>query len=319
MTSATTRETDQDQHGRTPRWRTAAAIGVCVLLAVGVAVLAAGSEGDDAAVSGPGAVVPSAVFDGVVAFLALAGVAAAILIVAGVVSGSDPKSATHAVQRSAGGAALLVLVFAFVMAANPFDDERGMLGDPSDRTAGAELEPERPTVVDPADAPQDADSPVSTVGVVVGIAMFVALVLALLWMVRRQPGVARDGSPPSDPRQPVDVRRDRMIGLLDDALAALRSHPDPRDAVIAAWVRLGDAFEVVGVERSAADTTSSYLGRALRTIDASAPAVERLIGSFDEALYSTHAIGPDTQAAAVDAVTAVRDELHLLTQGEARA
>ena len=107
-------------------------------------------------------------------------------------------------------------------------------------------------------------------------------------------------------------QRSRLVGLLDEAIDALRSHPDPREAVVSAWVRLEGAFAVAGVERELADTPLRYLGRALRTVDASAPAVERLTGSFEAALFSTHPIGPETQAAAVDALVSVRDELRVL-------
>lgn len=297
---------------------------VAVATVVGVAVLAAGAVDGDAGAAGPGAPSVPGVFDAVVVFLVLCGVATVVLIVVGVVAGSDRRTARYTVQRSAGGAALLVLVFAFVLAANPFDDEVGMFGTPHGGQS-VESEPlDRPTPVDPeAESGPDLDGAVSTVGVVVGVLAFLVLAALVVALMVRRNRLHRDVMPSTgdgdDDTASRTAARDRMIGLLDDAIEDLRTHPDAREAVVSAWVRLEHAFAEAGVHRRPADTPLRYLGRALRTVEASAPAVERLTDSFEAALFSTHPIGIDTQAAAVDALVSVRDELQVLSRGAAAA
>lgn len=300
-------------------WRSwlggAVALVSVLAVVVGVAVLASGAGDGDTATSAPNAAAAPGVFDAVVVFVGLCGLAVVVLIVIGMIAAGDRKAADFTVQRTAGGAALLVLVFAFVLAANPFDSDEGMLGSPdgAPRVAPEESEVARDVPPD-APPPLDAGRAVSTLSMVVGAVAFLGLVTLVVALAVTRRRIQREVAPPSDEAEDHtrSVRRDRMIGLLDDAIEGLRSHPDPREAVVSAWVRLEDAFVIAGVEREPTDTPLRYLGRALRTVDASAPAVERLTGSFEAALFSTHPIGPDTQADAVDALVSVRDELQVL-------
>jgi hypothetical protein len=117
----------------------------------------------------------------------------------------------------------------------------------------------------------------------------------------------------------AERRRRILVGLLDDAIAALRAHPDPREATIAAWARLEAALDVVGVERAPSDTPTRFLARVLGAVDTSRAAAERLTAAFERAMYSHHPIDRETQLESVDALVAVRDELGVLARSEAPA
>lgn len=158
-------------------------------------------------------------------------------------------------------------------------------------------------------APVEPESPT---GVLIWLAVLTAGLVgwvALKWMQdRRRPVV----SFPETQARELITRRRVLVGLLDEAIAALRDHPDPREATIAAWARLESAVDAVGVTRLPSDTPSRFLARVLDTVEASGPAVERLTMAFERAMFSPHTIDRRTQLESVDALVAVRDELGVL-------
>lgn len=166
--------------------------------------------------------------------------------------------------------------------------------------------------LDPTDGELAAAEPESAVGVVVWLAILVAGVGGFAvhkWLqARRRPLLDL----PDIPAREMITRRRILVGLLDEAIAALRDHPDPREATIVAWARLESAVDVVGVTRLPSDTPSTFLERVLGTVDASGPAVERLTAAFERAMFSPHTIDRRTQLESVDALVAVRDELGVL-------
>lgn len=154
--------------------------------------------------------------------------------------------------------------------------------------------------------------PESAAGVVVWLAILLAGVggfAVYKWMqARRRPLI---DLPDSRAREIV-TRRRVLIGLLDEAIEALRNHPDQREATIAAWARLETAVDAVGVHRRPSDTPTQFLQRVLDAVETSGPAVERLTTAFERAMFSPHTIDRQTQLEAVDALVAVRDELGVL-------
>ena len=152
----------------------------------------------------------------------------------------------------------------------------------------------------------------STVGTWTGIA-FGLLILgvgsAWMWAERRRRALEES----DDLRAVPGAERDRLAGLLDDAIDDLRDDPDPRRAVIRAWGRLDDALSTVGVERHEAEAPFPYLARALDALDTSGPAAERLTDAFEAAMFSGRPVDRAMQLEAVDALVAVRDELRVTT------
>ncbi len=112
------------------------------------------------------------------------------------------------------------------------------------------------------------------------------------------------------PRPPWAAReQEALFAALDESLDDLRSEPDLRRAIIAAYARMEHALAVAGTPRRPAEAPLEYLARALRALDASAPAVTRLTDLFEWAKFSQHAPEPAMRDEAIDALVAVRDEL----------
>lgn len=106
-------------------------------------------------------------------------------------------------------------------------------------------------------------------------------------------------------RPPPEV----LAAALDESLDDLRSDPDVRRAIIAAYARMETALAAAGIPRHHAEAPLEYLERALLTLDASAGAVRRLTDLFEWARFSDHEPDPSMRDEAVEALVAVRDEL----------
>ena len=100
-----------------------------------------------------------------------------------------------------------------------------------------------------------------------------------------------------------------LAAALDQSLDDLRTDPDLRRAIIAAYARMETALGAAGLPREPAEAPLEYVERALLSLDASAAAVRRLTDLFEWARFSHHAPEPSMRDDAVDALVAVRDEL----------
>ena len=70
------------------------------------------------------------------------------------------------------------------------------------------------------------------------------------------------------------------------------------------------ALAFAGIPRRPSEAPLEYLERALLTLHASADSVRRLTDLFEWARFSHHEPEPSMRDDAVDALIAVRDELH---------
>ena len=109
------------------------------------------------------------------------------------------------------------------------------------------------------------------------------------------------------------TRRDRrapevLAAALDASLDDLRTDPDLRRAIVAAYARMETALAAAGLPRHPAGAPLEYVERALLS-NASADAVRRLTDLFEWARFSQHEPEPSMRDEAVDALVAVRDEL----------
>jgi hypothetical protein len=100
-----------------------------------------------------------------------------------------------------------------------------------------------------------------------------------------------------------------LAAALDESLDDLRSDPDLRRAIIAAYARMETALGAAGLPRRPAEAPLEYVERALLMLDTSAAAVRRLTDLFVWARFSQHEPEPSMRDDAVDALIAVRDEL----------
>jgi hypothetical protein len=100
-----------------------------------------------------------------------------------------------------------------------------------------------------------------------------------------------------------------LAAALDESLDDLRTDPDLRRAIIAAYARMETALAAAGIPRHPAEAPLEYVERALLSLDTSAEAVRRLTELFEWARFSHHEPEPSMRDDAVDALIAVRDEL----------
>jgi len=134
----------------------------------------------------------------------------------------------------------------------------------------------------------------------------VAIVAALLAAA----GVAAFASRSSKPMKPWRFRsKDEVALALDESLDDLRSEPDLRRAIIAAYARMERTLATVGIPRRPSETPLEYLARALQALDASGMAVTRLTDLFEWAKFSHHEPDASMRDEAIAALVALRDEL----------
>jgi hypothetical protein len=100
-----------------------------------------------------------------------------------------------------------------------------------------------------------------------------------------------------------------VSAALDESLDDLRSEPDLRKAIIAAYARMERALAVAGLPRRAAEAPLEYVDRALGELAASTDAIRHLTDLFEWAKFSAHEPEPSMRDEAIAALVAVRDEL----------
>jgi hypothetical protein len=101
----------------------------------------------------------------------------------------------------------------------------------------------------------------------------------------------------------------RLVELLEVTLADLEREPDPRRAVIAAWIRMEEGFAGAGLPRLPAEAPLEYVARVLERANVRPASIQRLADLFERAKFSQHEIDEGMRAAAVEAVTVIRAEL----------
>jgi hypothetical protein len=136
------------------------------------------------------------------------------------------------------------------------------------------------------------------IAIVLGLMLAAAAIVGTL-KARRTPRLfgSRDDAP------------DAIAAALDLSLDDLRSDPDLRRAIIAAYARMEAALGAAGIPRRPSEAPLEYVERALLTLHASAGAVRKLTDLFEWARFSHHEPEPSMRDDAVEALVAVRDEL----------
>ena len=132
--------------------------------------------------------------------------------------------------------------------------------------------------------------------IVLGLILAVA---AIIWTRR----------PRRESGRRLELAPEALAAALDESLDDLRSDPDLRRAIVAAYARMETALAAAGLPRRPAEAPFEYLERALLALDTSAEAVHRLTDLFEWARFSQHELRPSMRDDAVDALIAVRDEL----------
>jgi hypothetical protein len=102
---------------------------------------------------------------------------------------------------------------------------------------------------------------------------------------------------------------EELSAALDSSLDDLRSEPDARRAIIAAYARMEAACECCGVGRRESEAPLEYLARVLIELEVSEPPVLALTELFERAKFSHHPLAPELKEQAVDALEEIRGEL----------
>jgi hypothetical protein len=118
--------------------------------------------------------------------------------------------------------------------------------------------------------------------------------------------VRRRAQTPDAAEESMEEGLARAVGTtIDD----LRSEPDPRRAVIAAYARMEGTLAAHGFARRGAEAPFEYLARILRGLNVRDSAVRSLTRLFEYAKFGPHEIGEDLRAEAISALVAVREDL----------
>ena len=132
--------------------------------------------------------------------------------------------------------------------------------------------------------------------VVVGLAA-IAVVAAAVALRRKHP-------PPADEGIAAEI-----AAVLDDTLDDLRAEKDPRKAIIAVYARLERVFAAHRLPRSLHETPEEFLTRVGPEIELGQSSLRRLTDLFTRAKFSPHDVDAGMKGEAIDALSAVRDEL----------
>ncbi len=141
--------------------------------------------------------------------------------------------------------------------------------------------------------------------------VFTAAALALaLWGLkkvwRHRPRLAwRRRTPPPD-FAPLDDIAAAVVADAEAQIATLRDG-HARNAIVRCWSRLEHLVVDAGIPPNPSDTPSELTERVLRTHAVDGAALDQLAMLYREARFSTHALGEEHRAAAIDAL----ERLHI--------
>lgn len=136
------------------------------------------------------------------------------------------------------------------------------------------------------------------------VAILVVSFLAVRDLLRRiRPRVTQHDEPSFSVPVPEALLEGTDAGL--DAL----TRGEPRNAIVATWVALEDGAAAAGLPRHAAETSTEYVQRVLRSWDVDPRSLGELAALFREARFSTHALVEEHRSRAVRALAAIRADL----------
>lgn len=145
---------------------------------------------------------------------------------------------------------------------------------------------------------------------VVGLMVLLALAYVVVstwlrvWRERDRAAAASAASLTAlDPTTGGDVELDEAAQF--DALA----HGEPRNAIVACWLRLEDDVAAAGWPRHVAETSAEYTARVLAAAGLDGEAVTALAALYREARFSSHPLSEDDRNRAAAALRTVHESL----------
>jgi Domain of unknown function (DUF4129) len=230
----------------------------------------------------PGVFVDYAFTFGVLIMLAF--VAIAVWAFTGPSTGGKPELPRR--KGLAGYAFVVAALFVYFAYTDP--KPSGGVAEPAQgggvSSTGPEVQPDR--------AP---DNPEFQWWVALGVALVLGAIVANEW--RRRP-------PPVEPGA-----AEELDAVLTETLGDLELDPDPRRAVIQAYVRMEGVLGAHGHARLPHEAPLEYLVRVLSELEVRAEAAHALTELFERARFSQHEIDAAMRAEAIASLEAVRDDL----------
>ena len=156
-------------------------------------------------------------------------------------------------------------------------------------------QPDQPVPEDPAEGTARVVWPLA-----VGLAALIVATIVVAVVVDRRRRRSDAAHTPEQLKELGDA--------LDEAIDDLRRDPDPRRAVIAAYARMEQALTLYGFPRRPSEAPYEYLHRVARELEAEQP-VAALTELFEVAKFSEHSVDETMRGRAIDALTAVRQEV----------
>jgi hypothetical protein len=255
-----------------------------------LALVAAGSAGDEwgdglEERDVPGAFVDYAFTFGVLIVLAL--VAIAVWAYTGPATGRKKQR-----PRGPGLAGYAVVLVAAIVYFAYTDRKPRIVGEPDQGGVPrvSSTGPDTGTVAKSA-----PDNPEFQWWVALGVALAIGAVVVNEW--RRRPEPREQGA------------AEELESVLTETIGELELDPDPRRAVIQAYVRMETVLGAHGHARLPHEAPLEYLARVLRELDVRAEAAHALTELFERARFSHHEIDAAMRAEAVASLEAVRDDL----------
>ncbi len=167
----------------------------------------------------------------------------------------------------------------------------------------------------PTGVPHTGTAPawLGDLAIAVGIAAGVLLVAVITWYVVRAVravDLRRHAAPP--PPADLEFAPPGVAGALADAVDEVLARIErgqPRDAIVACWLRWEDVAADAGVARRPAETAADFTERVLATYRVSTPTLGRLADLYREARFSAHRMDDAARGEARAALEQVRTEL----------
>ncbi len=169
-----------------------------------------------------------------------------------------------------------------------------------------------PTGAPPSPRGSTYNAPTWILPAIVGVILGAAGAILLAEGLRRRLGQPRDGAGAA-------AEAEQLQALVVASLEDLRSEPDPRRAVIAAYRRLESALADVGLPRRAWEAPREYSGRARVNLELSEAPLRELTSLFERARFGAGVVGEPLRERAIDALSALRDELSGMARQETLA
>lgn len=128
-------------------------------------------------------------------------------------------------------------------------------------------------------------------------------VISTWWKIWRE----RERRERVDPTRltPLDALTLRQVEFDQQAQFDALAHGEPRNAIVAAWLRLETDVAAAGWPRHPAETSAEYTGRVLAAAGLAPDAVHTLAALYREARFSSHPLGEADRERASAALRAV--------------